>query len=429
MMPSRSFIALRLDGDRDVRLRLAGQDDAVGFVLVSESFLHRLIYLAGSHLRFAHPAGADAAGELDSDEVHRHLFTLQDRVESLVDSAQKFMGALQRTIDLQAVDDNDSITRKQRVIDYLQRFIGELVIAADDIFYAVREIESAGLDRLLQVASERTVADEMDPGPANLGRAVDQWRSLWNRFRDWFISTPGCTSASDILRARVRESMPALLNIITCVNDRLVTRIDRSNDLRVLARWFMEAPSEADAHRLWRAAFALGPCRHLIINDSTLDNHETQGVLSDASWLDAPPLSVSSRLRSTSSQWRGGRVSRIIDRTAEKEKLAAATYEEALRILRAQNRFVGGTRMRLSELAQLDTDEFDLLLEFLGEMVVGSGLIEDATEILSSDGSLKIKLEPTRDGHTAAIQTSDGTFSGPDHWITVELNVLEEVTP
>ena len=191
----------------------------------------------------------------------------------------------------------------------------------------------------------------------------------------------------------------------------------------------MEAPSEADAHRLWRAAFGLGPSRHLTINDSTLDHHETQGVLPDTSWLDAPPLNLPSRLRGTGPQWRGGRLSRIIDRTAEKQKLAAATYEEALRILRAQNRFVAGTRMRLSELGQLETDEFDLLLEFLGETVTGDDLHEDATEILSSDGSLKVRLEPTRDGQTAAIQTSDGIFSGPDHWITVERNLTEEVAP
>jgi uncharacterized protein (TIGR02677 family) len=119
-------------------------------------------------------------------------------------------------------------------------------------------------------------------------------------------------------------------------------------------------------------------------------------------------------------------LSRIINRTKEKEKLAAASYEEALRILRAQNRFATGTRMRLSELAQLESDEFDLFLEFLGETVTARGFPEDTAEILSSDGSLRVKLEPTGDGQTAAIQTPDGIFSGPDHWITVERNLTEE---
>src|SRR5262249_55926759 len=84
------------------------------------------------------------AAELDSDEVHRHLLALQHHFESLVGSAQKFMGELQRKIDQQRIVDGDSITGKQRVIDYLQRFISELVIASDDIGHVVVEIESAG---------------------------------------------------------------------------------------------------------------------------------------------------------------------------------------------------------------------------------------------------------------------------------------------
>ena len=85
--------------------------------------------------------------------------------------------------------------------------------------------------------------------------------------------------------------------------------------------------------------------------------------------------------------------------------------------------------MRLSELVQLETDEFDVLLDFLAEAITGGDLHDDSAEIVSSDGSLKVKLEPTRDGETAVIQTSEGMFSGPDHWITVDRNVTEEIAP
>ena len=130
------------------------------------------------------------------------------------------MGALQRKIDWRVTETDDSISDKERLIDYTQRFIGELVIATDDIARAVRDIEASGSERLLQVAAKHTVADEMETSPEDLNRALDQWRSVWNRFRDWFISRPGCSSNSDILRGQARASMPALLNIITCVNDR-----------------------------------------------------------------------------------------------------------------------------------------------------------------------------------------------------------------
>src|ERR1700694_1078178 len=54
---------------RDVvlRLRLAGENDAVRFVVRIESVLNRHLNLAGSHLHFADAAGADATREFDSD--------------------------------------------------------------------------------------------------------------------------------------------------------------------------------------------------------------------------------------------------------------------------------------------------------------------------------------------------------------------------
>jgi len=48
-------------------------------------------------------------------------------------------------------------------------------------------------------------------------------------------------------------------------------------------------------------------------------------------------------------------------------------------------------------------------------------------EIFSGDGCFKIKLEPTGDGHEASILTANGVLSGPDHWITIEHLVGEEV--
>ncbi len=364
--------------------------------------------------------------EPDSGKIHRKLLALRARFEDLSGSAQEFMSTLQRKIDSQVAQTDESISGKQRLIDHLQRFIGELVIAADDIAHTVRGLEMTGLETLLQAAAKRSAGDAMEANPEELDRALDQWRSEWRRFRDWFISRPGCPSNSDILRERARACIPALLNVTTSINDRLITRIDRSNDLRVLARWFIEAESEADAHKLWRAVFGMCPARHLSINDATLDEHEAQDVPPDTCWLEAPPLKVSVRLRAYGSYSRTGGLNRIIDRSVEKEKLAAAMHEEAIRILSAQNRFATGARMRLSELARLETDEFDLLLDLLGETVSTRVLSADTAEILSSDGSLRVKLEPAGDDQTAAIHTPEGIFSGPDHWISVERNSTEE---
>src|SRR5262249_23985136 len=152
------------------------------------------------------------------------------------------------------------------------------------------------------------------------------------------------------------------------------------------------------AHRLWRAVFSLVPARHLIVNDATLDDHVKQDVPPTTSRLDAPPVQISTRLRASGSYSRTGRLSRIIDRTEEKKKLAAASHQEALRIVNAQRRFATGRRMRLSDIEQLETGEFDLFLDLLEEAISASGFEDDAGEIMSNDGSLRLKLEPTADG-------------------------------
>src|SRR5262249_55595892 len=140
-------------------------------------------------------------------------------------------------------------------------------------------------------------------------------RLHWKLFSEWFVSSTDRPSNADMLRERARASIPTLLSLITSINDRKINRIDRSNDLRTLAKWFAQAESDADAHRLWRALFGLSPARHLLINEATLDEHDAQAVAPDTSWFEAPPLRLSTRLRERGTNSRTGRLSRIIDRT------------------------------------------------------------------------------------------------------------------
>jgi len=370
--------------------------------------------------------GLSREAEPDAGKIHRNLLTVHASFEDFASRAQAFMGSLQRNIDLQMGQTDQFASSTERLIDYVERFVSELVTAAEDIGRMICDIDDSGFEQLLQAVAERSTVDVVRTTPEDLESIAAEWRSHWGRFRDWFISRPGCPSGADILRGRARASLTTLLSVMMSINDRRISRIDRSNDFRVLARWFAEAASEADAHRLWRAVFGLCPARHLIVNDATLDDHEAHDVTAGTSWLDAPPLRISTRRR-VSSYSRTARLSRIIDRTAEKEKLAAATHEETLRLLSAQSRFATRRRMRLSELEQFETGEFDLFLELLGEAVSAKVLADDTAEILSNDGCLRVKLEATGDGQTAVLHTPEGIFRGPDHWISVEPSSTEEV--
>ena len=359
------------------------------------------------------------APNVDESKVHRALIALRDRFDGLTSRAQAFMASLQRTIDLQGIDVPKFLAYKETLISYLERFIGELVIATADIAAIVQRIEEHGVHRLLEAAARRDLADALDPTSEDHAAAFAGWQARWTGLRSWFIGRPEAPSQAEVLRARARASIPALLGAVVSLNDRRFTRSDRTADLRTLARWFAEADSVAAAHRLWRAAFALAPARHLSIDADTLEQREAHPVLATTSWLDAPPLRISPRLRSSGRYLRRGRPNDVIDRSREKELLAEAAATEARQIAAARQRLATGTRLRLSELGSLVPAEFSLFLDLLGETLSYRVRADEPLEIVSSDGTFQITLEPTGDGSVATIVTSTGSFSGADHYITI----------
>jgi len=398
--------------ERAVALDERSQDDDI---YTDSTALTDILHAAQELRRCARDASCDPA------RIHLSFLMLRTRFEDLTVTAEALVDALEQCIDLQSHD-------AREVADFCERFLSDLVLAAAGVEEVVRELEGAGLDSLLRATAERSARGSLRVTAERISVIRDQWQSFWLRLSAWFISKPGRLSKAEVLRERVRTSLPVLLSIITTIKDRRIHRIDRSNDFRVLARWFAQADSDDAAHRLWRAVFGLIPARHLLINEATLDDFEAQHLPMNTSWVDAPPLRVPESFRNYSNSAQAGGLTYIVDRTAEKEKLAAAAHEEAVRILNAQSRFGTGNRMRLSQLEDLKADEFDVLLDVLGEAVSARVLASEPVEIFSGDGCLKIKLEPTDDGLQASIPTADGVLAGPDHWITIEHVMPDEVS-
>jgi uncharacterized protein (TIGR02677 family) len=300
--------------------------------------------------------------------THRVLHSLSSRFEQLTARAQTFLRSLQRTIDLHGITIEAFLDYKQTLIDYLERFIGELVIATHEIATTLRAIEQRGTDRLLEAAATRYV-DAIDPDrPGRLADARKLWHARWAGLRGWFISDTQPAIASGHPAQPSPGGNSRLLSAVARINDRRITRSDRVADLQTLARWFAEAPSDADAHRLWRAAFGLTPARHLRVDEETLEDREQRVVPPQTSWLQAEPLRISPRVRQTGRQIARGSVRSVIDRTKEKELLAALARDESQQLAVAQRRLANGRRVRLSELDGLATAaELELFLDLLGE--------------------------------------------------------------
>ncbi len=360
------------------------------------------------------------ANELPDDaKLHLTLSSLVDRFEQLTSRAQSFMRGLQRTVDLHGISVEAFLAYKEKLVDYLERFIGELVVASNRAAEAVLALESMGVSRAFMAATRRELADALDPSPEAFAAAELRWHRRWAGLRRWFIGD-GSPSQAELLRARARSAIPALLTAVTQINDRRSQRTDRAADFSTLARWFAQAPDDDSAHRLWRVAFALAPARHVRINAETIDARAQNNESPRTSWFEATPMWLSPRLRTTGRAATRGAALATIDRSAEKAHLTLLASQQAAQLQRASDQLLCGGRRRLAELGPLDSFEFRLFLELLAQALAARTAIDAHSHAYSADGSLRIMLEPLAGAEWVDLPTTDGIFRARDHWITIE---------
>lgn len=356
----------------------------------------------------------------DEGKVHLTLRNIWTRFGELTSEAQSFLATLQRSIDLRGADLAGLIAYKQKLIDYLDRFIRELVVIGSDIADQVLRIDENAVHRLLLVAARRDLADALDASDDDHARASCLWLHRWEGLCSWFLGTTDSPPLSDGLRARARAAIPALLSAIAGINESRLTRTDRVADLRTLARWFAEVGTDADAHRLWRAAFGLAPARHLMVDDRTLEIWDQQPVPPRTSWLDAPPIVISPRLRITGRHERANVSTAVVDCSAARAMLAAIARDEAEQAIAARVRLTALGPLTLSSMRHLDQAEFQLFLDLLGEVLSRKTAEDEVIETLSADGTPRIRMEPTRDGKLAVIRTTEGCMIGNDCFLLIE---------
>lgn len=366
----------------------------------------------------------------DPAVAHNLLLELMGRLDSLAANASAFMSSLQRTVDLQEVDEEAFLAYKDRLVTYLERFVSELVVKAFEIEGLLGRLDAGGrVGFLLRLAAEREAADaapgetpDVDPGAADghataTDRRLTEWRDRWSGLASWFVTADRRhPSQADLLRGRARQAIPDLLATVSLLQERRTGRSDRSADFRALARWFAEASSEADAHRLWRAAFGLASARHLMIEATA----GQPAVPASVSWLDAPQTEIAPRLRATGRYARPGPQRRVADRSAEREYLARHAAAERAQTEAARRRLATGRPARLSDLGPLDDAEFGLFLRLLGEgLAAGPAGPDGIITTRTADGTMLITLRPLPGTTPAQIVTAGGVMLGPDHELTI----------
>lgn len=406
------------------RLTAGGEAAEAGLAAFMEALAHRgelqSVALEDILTRLSALQRLTMSPEVDAAKVHEALRDLMHVFRGLADNAEAFMAGLARTIELQRADAGAVISFKTRLIDYLERFIGDLVARSSRIAAVLLELDAAAAS-LLRMAAEREARDAA-PADAPIDVEVESdavlqrlsaWRERWNGLKQWFISDGRRRAQSELLRANALSAIPRLLQAVATLNERRAGRSDRAADFRRLALWFAEADSDADAHRLWRAAFALSPARHLslVVAD--------ENVSADTSWMNAPPVVMHPQLRQHGQLPTRGPPVQIRDRSRERAQLAAQIGQETVELERARRMLCTGRETHLSELGRLDASAFRVFLSLLGEALAAQAHPDQIVERLSGDGTLSIRLEPLSPDTHAVIDTEIGRFSGRDHRLLI----------
>jgi uncharacterized protein (TIGR02677 family) len=352
----------------------------------------------------------------DAAKVHGALRDLVHVFEGLSNNAEAFMAGLARTIELQRADVAAVMSFKTRLIDYLQRFIGDLVTRSSQIAELLIDLRPFE-QPLLQIAAERD-ARNAAPGDADMDAEVMDtrliaWSERWAGLRRWFVSDGRDRAQAELLRASALSAIPRLLQAVSLLHERRVGRSDRAADFRRLALWFAQSGSHANAHRLWRAAFALSPARHLALAAAD------EKVSANTPWREAPGIAVLPKLREQGVLPTRGAPPRILDRSEERRLLAARVAEEAAQTESARQRLATSRETRLSELGRLDKSTFRLFLTLLGEALATQTDPDEPVERLTSDGTLIVRLVPLDPRSQAEIATDLGIFRGRDHRVLI----------
>jgi uncharacterized protein (TIGR02677 family) len=394
----------------------------------------------GSLLALARETNPDPA------KVHLLLLALADRFGSLADNAQAFMASLRRTVDFQDGDEGAFIAYKDRLVEYIERFIADLANRGAQIADLIGQVEATGISGLLEAAARREAADAVPDGAVSNGAVQDgaddnadedapaarsdvlagalaAWENRWRGLSDWFLSRGSRRpSQAKLLRTSAVSAITNLVNTVSALNERRGGRSDRSADFRALARFFAEAPDDAAAHRLWRAAFALTPARHMTVDAATEAAWDEADLAPNTPWAEAPALEISPRLRETGSYERRGQPNRVADRSAARHALAEQAEREAAETAAARARLATDGPVLLSELGGpdgLDPHAFRLFLTVLGDALASRMPGEAESSATTGDGTMEVRLKLVDAGQIVEIPTEDGVLSGPEHIIEI----------
>ncbi|MEU6127800.1 TIGR02677 family protein [Saccharopolyspora sp. NPDC047091] len=347
----------------------------------------------------------------DPGSADRRLFAavreLEGHLESLRTGTARFHAELRKTVCADGTGGFDEV--RAATVAHLQEFSTDLDRCAPAISAALAEVDAHGTADL----HRRALRGADLPPTADDRHWLEQRAAHWRTLHEWFRPPE---PRIELLRATTRESVVALLRDLERITEHRSGSSSAAADFRELARWFTTADRDEDLHRLWSAAFGLGPARH-----AHLAHEDPELVAPATPWAQAPRVRVSALLRSGGRVEKFGSTGKVRDVAQLAALRAARARQERTELDAAWQRVATGGAVRLSSFAELEPGVFDRLLDLLGRALASRADDAGVRRACTGDGRVEIELSDPADGRTAELRTSRGALRGPDFAVHVRL--------
>lgn len=352
------------------------------------------------------PAEIAAADPADMAATVSTVFLQFEAFAAAVTDFYSYVGSVLARADL---DDDEWLGFKHLLLDYLETIVESVTRHTASIRLALDRL-APNIAPLVERASAADPAAEAlraaSPGGEGVERARGRSVEDWVELRAWFGAPGDRSSGAQQLRAAAVRAVGALLANVKRMNAASSQETSLRRDLLRLATWF-DAATPDDAHVLYTSAFGLYGARHLGV---TLDAEIAEALPATTSWWLAPAAPVPVSIRERGDRNPRGRVVRVADHGAQKERLAAERRREADQREQAVAELIA-IGDRLNEV-RLSGAALQVLLELLGRATARFGPELSGASATLVDADLVLWVEPSQHPTTLRSAAGDLTVDG-----------------
>lgn len=358
-----------------------------------EAELRRLV-LERVHQELTALTQAVQAG--DAERTALHLGEMHRMLDDLSHHASRFLIATSELSSAWEIDSESFIRHKRRLLGHLAGFLHALS--------AQRPVIAADLAKLMpyreQIISLAAAASVAEPAVARQ-RAEHRVDGI----RAWFDDSAGRRSQASSLVDRTTRAIRDLTGLLRRVVDATSGGVSRSRRLEELAHWFVDCPSDDEAHALAGATSGLATVQHIGVA------HADPSVEPTASWWDAPPAQVDTTLRK-----RGRTSSYSPPKPLPDRSQAAAALRVRQQTQRAQNAAAQERLVHcLTTDEPLDTTELAVLLRLLSRTLHSRNPVDERVSTVY--GRLRMTL--VRGDVDTLVPTVEGLLRLPGVALTL----------